>query len=123
MTELALEYANIIGPDADKLGTLTETREFNLMFETYVAIRQRRCWPTSARNRAGHLSELQERAGHHARVKVPFGIGADRQELPQREITPRNFFRSREFEQMEMEWFCSPEEAAKSGTSSGKTNV
>ncbi len=52
------------------------------------------------------------------RVKVPFGIAQIGKSF-RNEVTPRNFiFRSREFEQMEMEWFCHPDEAP-SGTSSG----
>jgi glycyl-tRNA synthetase len=46
------------------------------------------------------------------RVKVPFGI-AQTGKAFRNEVTPRNYiFRSREFEQMEMEWFCHPDEAA-----------
>lgn len=45
------------------------------------------------------------------RVRVPFGI-AQTGKAFRNEVTPRNFiFRSREFEQMEMEWFCHPDEA------------
>jgi glycyl-tRNA synthetase len=45
------------------------------------------------------------------RVKMPFGI-AQTGKAFRNEVTPRNFiFRSREFEQMEMEWFCHPSEA------------
>jgi glycyl-tRNA synthetase len=45
------------------------------------------------------------------RVKVPFGI-AQIGKAFRNEVTPRNYiFRSREFEQMEMEWFCHPDEA------------
>jgi glycyl-tRNA synthetase len=46
------------------------------------------------------------------RVRVPFGI-AQVGKAFRNEVTPRNFvFRSREFEQMELEWFCHPDEAA-----------
>jgi glycyl-tRNA synthetase len=46
-----------------------------------------------------------------SRQKVPFGI-AQMGKAFRNEVTPRNFvFRSREFEQMEMEWFCHPGEA------------
>ena len=45
------------------------------------------------------------------RVRVPFGI-AQTGKAFRNEVTPRHFiFRSREFEQMEMEWFCHPDEA------------
>jgi glycyl-tRNA synthetase len=47
------------------------------------------------------------------RVKVPFGI-AQIGKAFRNEVTPRNFiFRSREFEQMEIEWFCHEDEAKK----------
>jgi len=46
-----------------------------------------------------------------SRVRVPFGI-AQVGKAFRNEVTPRNFiFRSREFEQMEIEWFCHPDEA------------
>jgi glycyl-tRNA synthetase len=46
-----------------------------------------------------------------ARVRVPFGVAQVGKSF-RNELTPRNFiFRSREFEQMEMEWFCHPDEA------------
>jgi glycyl-tRNA synthetase len=46
-----------------------------------------------------------------SRVRVPFGI-AQVGKAFRNEVNPRNFiFRSREFEQMEMEWFCHPNEA------------
>jgi glycyl-tRNA synthetase (class II) len=46
-----------------------------------------------------------------SRVKVPFGI-AQTGKAFRNEVTPRNFtFRSREFEQMEIEFFCHPVEA------------
>jgi len=45
------------------------------------------------------------------RVKVPFGVAQIGKSF-RNEVTPRNFiFRSREFEQMEMEWFCQPDAA------------
>jgi glycyl-tRNA synthetase len=44
---------------------------------------------------------------------MPFGVAQIGKSF-RNEVTPRNFiFRSREFEQMEMEWFCHPNEAAK----------
>ena len=47
------------------------------------------------------------------RVKVPFGVAQVGKSF-RNEVTPRNFiFRSREFEQMEIEWFCHPDEAKK----------
>ncbi len=46
-----------------------------------------------------------------SRVRIPFGVAQIGKSF-RNEVTPRNFiFRSREFEQMEMEWFCHPDEA------------
>ena len=54
---------------------------------------------------------------------MPFGI-AQMGKSFRNEITPRNFtFRSREFEQMEIEFFCHPELVAASGTSTGATGA
>ncbi len=56
------------------------------------------------------------------RVKVPFGI-AQVGKAFRNEVTPRNFtFRSREFEQMEIEIFCHPE-SAPTGTGSGQSSA
>ena len=61
---------------------------------------------------AGHLREFQN-VCDTARVRVPFGIGQIGKAF-RNEINPRNFtFRSREFEQMEIEFFCRPADAPK----------
>ena len=58
-------------------------------------------------DRAGHLRQLRQR-GHHGATKPPFGIGQIGKSF-RNEITPGNFiFRTREFEQMEMEFFVEP---------------
>lgn len=113
LPELPLsDYAKIIGPDTDKPGTLTEPRQFNLMFETYVGAQQ------SATSKAYLRPETAQgiflnfkNVCDSTRVKVPFGI-AQIGKAFRNEVTPRNFiFRSREFEQMEIEFFCPPKEA------------
>ena len=76
----------VLGPDAKTLGTLTEPREFNLMFKTYVGAlsrRGRRGVPPP-RDGPGHLRQLQERLRQHARAD-PLRHRPDRQELPQRD--------------------------------------
>jgi glycyl-tRNA synthetase len=91
---------------------LTEPRAFNLMFETYVGALQ------SEESRAYLRPETAQgiflnykNIVDTMRVKVPFGI-AQIGKAFRNEVTPRNFiFRSREFEQMEMEWFCHPDDA------------
>jgi glycyl-tRNA synthetase len=99
---------------ADKvyLVGFTEPRMFNLMFETYVGAIK------SEDNKAYLRPETAQgifinfkNVVDTTRVKVPFGI-AQVGKAFRNEVTPRNFiFRSREFEQMEIEFFCHPSEA------------
>ncbi|MEM9753494.1 MAG: glycine--tRNA ligase, partial [Planctomycetota bacterium] len=99
-------------PDTDKPGTLTEPREFNLMFSTYVgalATEDNKAYlrPETAQGIFLNYKNVLDTM----RVKVPFGIAQIGKSF-RNEVTPRNYiFRSREFEQMEMEWFCPPDEA------------
>jgi glycyl-tRNA synthetase len=93
---------------------LTEARDFNLMFETTVG----------AVKDAGSVAYLRPETAQgifldykntlqFARKKPPFGIAQIGKSF-RNEITPRNFiFRTREFTQMEMEFFVPPEEAAR----------
>ncbi len=113
LTALPVEdYAKIIGPDVSEPGTLTEPKAFNLMFHTFVGA------TASEDNKAYLRPETAQgiflnfkNVVDSTRVKVPFGI-AQIGKAFRNEVTPRNFiFRSREFEQMEMEWFCHPSEA------------
>ena len=105
------QYAKIVGPDVKKPGTLTEPRQFNMMFHTFVGatagdenkayLRPETC--------AGIFLNFKN-VVDSSRVKVPFGI-AQIGKAFRNEVTPRNFiFRSREFEQMELEWFCAEED-------------
>lgn len=106
--------ASVIGPDASEAGTLTEPRAFNLMFNTYVGVFQ------SEENKAYLRPETAQgiflnykNVLDTSRVRVPFGI-AQVGKAFRNEVTPRNFiFRTREFEQMEMEFFCPPDDAKK----------
>ena len=95
---------------ADRPGGLTPPRAFNLMFETRVGAGRRRGGGLPAPgDGAGHLRELQERPRTARGFGVPGGV-AQIGKAFRNEITPRNFvFRSREFEQMEIEYFCSDE--------------
>ncbi len=105
-------YENVYGPDAKEKGTLTEPRQFNLMFKTYVGAVQTEenvayLRPETAQGIFLNFKNVVDTS----RVKVPFGI-AQIGKAFRNEVTPRNFiFRSREFEQMEIEWFCHPDEA------------
>ena len=93
---------------------LTEPRDFNLMFETYVgALRDEDnkafLRPETAQGMFVNFKNVVD----SNRVKVPFGIAQQGKSF-RNEITPRNFtFRTREFEQMEMEFFCHPDESFK----------
>jgi len=93
-------------------GELTEVRQFNLMFETFVgALRDdsSRAYlrPETCQSIFTQFKNVQI----VSRQKIPFGIAQIGKSF-RNEITPRNFiFRSREFEQMEMEFFVKPEEA------------
>jgi len=104
----------VIGPDVDVPGTLTEPRMFNLMFETYVgAIRDEEAKSYLRPETAQGIFLNYRNILDTMRVKVPFGI-AQIGKAFRNEVTPRNFiFRSREFEQMEIEFFCPPEDARK----------
>ncbi|MCF8495623.1 MAG: glycine--tRNA ligase [Alphaproteobacteria bacterium] len=104
----------IFGPDAKEKGTLTPPKQFNLMFHTFVgatAGEDNKVYlrPETAQGIFLNFKNVLD----STRVRVPFGI-AQVGKAFRNEVTPRNFiFRSREFEQMEMEWFCHPDEAKK----------
>ncbi len=106
------EFAEVLGPDAKELGTLTPPREFNLMFETYVGAliddeSKAFLRPETAQGIFVNFKNVLD----SSRVRVPFGIAQIGKSF-RNEITPRNFtFRSREFEQMEMEFFCHPNQS------------
>lgn len=104
----------IIGPDTFKPGTLTEPRMFNLMFETFVgAIHNDDAKAYLRPETAQGIFLNYKNVLDTMRVKMPFGIAQIGKSF-RNEVTPRNFiFRSREFEQMEMEWFCPPDESLK----------
>jgi len=93
-------------------GDLTEPREFNLMFESHAGAVKDEASKVYLRPETAQGIFLNYRTVlDTTRVKVPFGI-AQIGKAFRNEVTPRNFvFRSREFEQMEMEWFCHPDEA------------
>jgi glycyl-tRNA synthetase len=106
------DFSRVVGPDTDKAGTLTEPRQFNLMFKTYVGAIQSEDSAAYLRPETAQGIFLNfKNVVDTSRVKVPFGI-AQIGKAFRNEVTPRNYiFRSREFEQMEMEWFCHPSEA------------
>lgn len=106
-------YPQVVGPKATKAGTLTAPREFNLMMKTVIGalgsdddaafLR-----PETAQGIFVNFKNVVD----SSRVKLPFGICQVGKSF-RNEITPRNFtFRSREFEQMEIEFFCRPDESS-----------
>jgi glycyl-tRNA synthetase len=107
------DFADVLGPDARELGTLTPPREFNLMFKTIVGALGSEddaafLRPETAQGIFVNFRNVVDTS----RVRVPFGIGQVGKSF-RNEITPRNFtFRSREFEQMEIEFFCHPGQSA-----------
>ncbi len=101
--------SRVLGPDAKTLGTLTEPREFNLMFETHTgAIKDENSKTFLRPETAQGMFVNYKNVLDSSRVRIPFGIAQIGKSF-RNEITPRNFtFRSREFEQMEIEFFCHP---------------
>ncbi|MCL4286479.1 MAG: glycine--tRNA ligase, partial [Thermoleophilia bacterium] len=95
-------------------GELSEPRQFNLMFETHVGPvaesgTEVYLRPETAQGIFINFKNVLQ----FARVKPPFGIAQIGKSF-RNEITPGNFiFRTREFEQMEMEFFCPPDEAGR----------
>ena len=106
ITDLSL----VLGPDAKALGTLTEPREFNLMFKTIVGALAGEEGTAFLRPETAQGIFLNfKNVLDSTRVRIPFGIAQIGKSF-RNEITPRNFtFRSREFEQMEIEFFCHPD--------------
>ncbi|MDD3589289.1 MAG: glycine--tRNA ligase [Thermoguttaceae bacterium] len=107
------DFSDVVGPEAKTVGTLTEPREFNLMFKTTVGALGGEddasfLRPETAQGIFVNFKNVVD----STRVRVPFGVAQVGKSF-RNEITPRNFtFRSREFEQMEIEFFCHPSESA-----------
>jgi glycyl-tRNA synthetase len=96
------------GPECD----LTEARDFNLMFETTIGpVREQGSVAYLRPETAQGIFINFKNVLQFARKKPPFGIAQIGKSF-RNEITPGNFiFRTREFEQMEMEFFVPPAEA------------
>jgi glycyl-tRNA synthetase len=96
-------------PDPKCKGELTPARKFNLMFETNLGPVVESSSKTFLRpETAQGIFVNFANVTSSSRVKVPFGIAQIGKSF-RNEINPRNFtFRSREFEQMELEFFCKP---------------
>ncbi|GIW78648.1 MAG: glycine--tRNA ligase [Gemmatales bacterium] len=117
-----LRYLATENPDATGLqdpcpicgGPLGEAAPFKLMFESYVGVEQSKenkvyLRPETAQGIFVNFKNVLD----SSRLKLPFGI-AQIGKAFRNEVNPRNYtFRSREFEQMELEFFCHPDESAK----------
>jgi len=95
-------------------GKLSEPRKFNLMMKTFIGPVEDKASLTYLRPETcqgiyiNFLNVLNS-----MRLKIPFGMAQIGKSF-RNEINPKNFiFRTREFEQMEMQWFCNPKDADK----------
>ena len=99
---------NIVCPKCGKLD-YTDIRQFNLMFKTFQGVTEDSkstiyLRPETAQGIFADYQNIQR----SMRLKLPFGVGQIGKSF-RNEITPGNFiFRVREFEQMELEFFCKP---------------
>ena len=106
-------FTDIPSPFTGKKGTFTKPRQFNLMFKTHCGAVESEdslayLRPETAQGIFANFRNVVDTS----RVKVPFGI-AQIGKAFRNEVTPRNFtFRSREFEQMEIEFFIHPDSAS-----------
>lgn len=103
-----IKEKNIVCPACKKMN-YTPIRKFNLMFKTYQGVTEDSnaeiyLRPETAQGIFVNFKNVQR----STRMKIPFGIGQIGKSF-RNEITPGNFtFRTREFEQMELEFFCEP---------------
>lgn len=103
-----IQEKGIVCPKCGK-ANFTEIRKFNLMFKTFQGITEDSkaelyLRPETAQGIFVNFKSVQRTS----RKKVPFGIAQIGKSF-RNEITPGNFtFRTREFEQMELEFFCKP---------------
>ncbi len=99
---------NLKCPNCGK-GDFTDIRQFNLMFKTFQGVTEDSSnviylRPETAQGIFVNFLNVQR----SMRLKIPFGIGQVGKSF-RNEITPGNFiFRTREFEQLELEFFCKP---------------
>lgn len=109
---LAARPEAVPSPFTGKAGQLTPPRQFNLMFHTYVGATASEDDKAYLRPETAQGIFVQfKNVVDTTRVKIPFGIGNTGTSF-RNEVTPRNFtFRSREFDQAELEFFCHPDES------------
>ena len=106
--ENTIKDKNIVCPNCGK-SNFTGIRKFNLMFKTFQGVTEESkneiyLRPETAQGIFVNFANVQR----STRKKIPFGIAQIGKSF-RNEITPGNFtFRTREFEQMELEFFCKP---------------
>ncbi|MEG2060136.1 MAG: glycine--tRNA ligase [Lachnospiraceae bacterium] len=111
-TEMMKDYIGEHGIHCPSCGkhNFTDIRQFNLMFKTFQGVTEDAknvvyLRPETAQGIFVNFKNVQRTS----RKKIPFGIGQIGKSF-RNEITPGNFtFRTREFEQMELEFFCEPD--------------
>ena len=109
--EMLTQYIAEKGVECPDCGSknFTDIRKFNMMFKTYQGVTEDSkaeiyLRPETAQGMFVNFKNVQRTT----RRKIPFGIGQVGKSF-RNEITPGNFtFRTREFEQMELEFFCEP---------------
>ena len=106
--EAFIKENNLTCPDCGAID-FTGIRDFNTMFKTFQGVTEDAkdtiyLRPETAQGMFVNFNNVQR----SMRLKIPFGIGQTGKSF-RNEITPGNFtFRTREFEQMELEFFCKP---------------
>ncbi len=106
--KLYVNQKNIICPKCSSVDW-TDIRDFNIMFKTFQGVTEDSknvvyLRPETAQGMFVNFLNVQR----SMRLKIPFGIAQTGKSF-RNEITPGNFtFRTREFEQMELEFFCKP---------------
>ncbi|MGH2427869.1 MAG: glycine--tRNA ligase [Candidatus Limnocylindria bacterium] len=107
--DLKGQPSEIACPNCGSRGTLTDPRQFNLMFATHVGPVEESASIAYLRPETAQAMFVQfENVATSMRRKLPFGIAQIGRSF-RNEITPGNFiFRDRELEQMEMEFFVHP---------------
>ena len=103
-----IKEKHICCPDCGS-GDFTNIRKFNLMFKTFIGVTEESTNTVYLRPETAQGIFVQfKNVARSGRKKMPFGVGQIGKSF-RNEITPGNFvFRTREFEQMELEFFCKP---------------
>ena len=103
-----IKEKHITCPDCGS-GDFTSIRKFNLMFKTFIGVTEESSNTVYLRPETAQGIFVQfKNVARSTRRKMPFGVGQIGKSF-RNEITPGNFvFRTREFEQMELEFFCKP---------------